>query len=199
MLYVAFADVTIFATSSFLAGCCQLPLLGLSKDRPSVVLLLKSPLLQNALLPSASGRSEPSLPPCSVSVVLRHPDGFRLFNPARVLQRAADHGVRDVLSSLRSCRPITRSRPSKSSPLSKRLSKHFHARIAGLTSPACCQDVHRRPSLPVLSEVVRLTHCCGARLLPWTSRVFSRKGFVAIASVARRNRPILPWACCSLS
>jgi len=127
-----------------------MPLLGFSKDRPSVVSLPKSPLPQSTSLPPASGRSEPPLPPCSVSVVLRHLDGFRLFDPARMLQRAADHGVRGVLSSLRSCRPTTRSRPSKSSPLSKQLPRHFHARVAGLTSPACCQDVHRRPSLLVL-------------------------------------------------
>lgn len=112
--------------------------------------LPKSPLPRTASLPPASGEGEPPPPPCSVSVVLRHLDGFRLFDPARLLHRATDHGVRGVSSGLRSRLPTTRSRPSKSSPPSRQLPERSHARVAGLASPARCRTVHRRPSLLVL-------------------------------------------------
>lgn len=62
-----------------------------------------------AILPESSRRSfgidGATANPRSVSAVLHRPDGLRLSNPARVLQRAADPGVRDVLK-----------RPAKPSP-----------------------------------------------------------------------------------
>jgi len=49
---------------------------------------------------------------CAIFVVLHHPDGLLLPNPARVLHRASSHGVHDV-SSPRQRIPITPSCPSK--------------------------------------------------------------------------------------
>ena len=110
--------------------------------------LPKSPLPRVTSLPPASGEGEPPPPPRSVSVVLRHLDGFRLFDPARLLHRATDHGVRGVSNGLRSRLPTTRSRPSKSSPPSRQLPVHSRARVAGLASPARRRAVHRQTFPP---------------------------------------------------
>ena len=124
--------------------------------------LPKSPLPRVTSLPPASEGCEPPLPPRSVSVVLRHLDGFRLFDPARLLHRATDHGVRGVSSGLRSRLPTTRSRPSKSSPPSRQLPVHSRARVAGLASPARCRAVHRQ-TFPPRPLRVSSNHIAAAR------------------------------------
>jgi hypothetical protein len=187
VLRVASSDATIFAAESSLAGNLRLPLLGFSKDRPSAGSLSKSPLPRTSSLTPASGRTVPPFRPRSVSVVLRHLDGFRLFNPARLLHRAADHGVRGVSRSLRSPLPTTRSRPSKSSPLSRQLPPRSRAWAAGLASPDRCRAVHRRPSLLVLHRPPRPHRCGCTGWHRWTSRASSGKGFVVTASVSGRR------------
>jgi len=92
------------------AGCpAELPLLGLSKDRPSVVL----PTPEST--PSAPSRvrlrDEPATAhPCSVPVVFHHLDGLLLRCRARVLQRAPDPGVHLVFG------PTTASHPAATDP-----------------------------------------------------------------------------------
>jgi hypothetical protein len=77
-------------------GCpTGLPLLGLSKDRPSVVLPAPEstpgcPLRDRLRNGAANAR------PCSVLVVSHHLDVFLLRYRARVLQRAPDPGVHPV-------------------------------------------------------------------------------------------------------
>lgn len=75
--------------------------LGISKDRPSVVLRRevhsRSPSASKLASDFLRGERAISLP-CSVLVVSHHLDGFLLRAGARLLHRAADHGVRGVSS-----------------------------------------------------------------------------------------------------
>jgi hypothetical protein len=78
------------------AGCpTELPLLGLSKDRPSVV--LTAPKSTPGRPSRDRLRNEPAKArPCSVLVVFHHLDGLLLRCHARVLQRTPDPGVHPV-------------------------------------------------------------------------------------------------------
>lgn len=78
------------------AGCpTGLPLMGLSKDRPSVV--LATPESTPGRPSRIRLRNEPARArPCSVLVVSHHLDGLLLRCRARVLQRAPDPGVHPV-------------------------------------------------------------------------------------------------------
>lgn len=96
--------------------------------------------------------------PRSVFAVSRRPDGFRLFDPARLLRRAPDPEVRGVLSSLRNCRLTTRFRPSKSSPRPELPLPAFAAR-SRCASPVRCRTVHRTPCLLVL-PILAPAHRC---------------------------------------
>jgi hypothetical protein len=78
------------------AGCpTELPLLGLSKDRPSVVLTTSKSTPGRPLRDCL--RNEPARArPRSVLVVFHHLDGLLLRCHARVLQRTPDPGVHSV-------------------------------------------------------------------------------------------------------
>jgi len=89
------------------ARSSELPLLGLSKDRPSVVLLVREST-PGRRTPGCPGARPPSgrscqLPPCSDPVVSHHLAGFLLPAGTRVLQRVSDPGVHPRFHR---CRPI---------------------------------------------------------------------------------------------
>jgi hypothetical protein len=86
-------------------------LVRVSKDRPSTVSRAEESTSRGhvAVTASETGRQPAS---CAASVVLHHPGGLLLPDPARVLHRASSPGVRDV-SSPRQRIPTTRSCPSK--------------------------------------------------------------------------------------
>jgi hypothetical protein len=116
-------------------GPRQMPLLGISKDRPSVVCSRRVHSHRGARrtrrrrCPEDSHRSfgirGATADPRSVSAVLPRPDGLRLSNPARVLQRAADHGVHDVLKrSAKTVASSCLSCPSKFSPRPQQRRRH---------------------------------------------------------------------------
>lgn len=86
-------------------------LVRVSKDRPSTVSRAEESTSRGhvAVTASETGRQPAS---CTAFVVLHHPGGLLLPDPARVLHRASSPGVRDV-SSPRQRIPTTRSCPSK--------------------------------------------------------------------------------------
>jgi hypothetical protein len=131
----------------------------------------------------------------SAFTVSHRPDGLRLFDPARILQRAANHGVRDVLPA---CEADASSRGPALRSLLPFPSQHPPAFATGsgchVTSLSA---VHRAPCPLILRSRFHgriAAHTYGASGI---SRLYSRKGFVAMAPVARIHRPLLPWACCS--
>jgi len=156
VLHVTFSDATISASNRALRATVRRLSWGFPKIAPpSCAAEESTPAPVFALQESTAakdshrnfGTSGATADPCSVSAVFRRPDGLRLSNPARILQRAADHGVHDVLKrparpsphrvspALRSLLPV----PSCPMPLSWNR--------AGRTSPepAFTEAVHRRP------------------------------------------------------
>jgi len=123
VLRVTLADATIFASDRALrvpAGCLSWDF----QRSPFRRSLPKSPLLRRHCC-RRFGMYGAAVHPRSIFAVSHRPDGFRLFDPAHLLQRAADHGVRGVLAvcetaapprgpALRSFLPV----PSSSPPLS---------------------------------------------------------------------------------
>jgi hypothetical protein len=137
----------------------ELPLLGLSKDRPSIVRTSGSPspggrcrsVPAPSLLPLRDGNAGSH--PRSVRVVSHHLDGFLLHDAAAVLQAAADPGVHHVSPCRETGFPAVRSLPFEAFPpptasgprrsLRARGPRH---RVDRLRSP-----VHRVPCLLALS------------------------------------------------
>jgi hypothetical protein len=196
-----------------------LPLLGLSKDRPSVVLATPESTPGRILADSTFGKSLPRLlhvPPswflttstgsssdagrvsCNTLPTL----GFIPF-AGRLPRRVAS--PRPLCPSPGCC-PALRSLPSVRSccPRRHRLPARTQESDAlddrGETSPPCCHAVHRLPcpltlSLPPLDPPPRLpARSCPGRV-GRASRPSSTNGSVARTTVACRLRPVLPWAC----
>jgi len=101
------------------ARSSELPLLGLSKDRPSVVLLVREST-PGRRTPGRPGAPPPSgrscqLPPRSDPVVSHHLAGFLLPAGTHVLQCVSDPGVHPVSTavarSARSCEPAAPTPP----------------------------------------------------------------------------------------
>lgn len=92
---VAFFDATISASNGGLrpnVGCLSWDF----QRSPLRRTLPKSPLpLRHCCRRFVTSRT--TAHPCSVCTVFHRPDGLRLFDPARVLRRAANHGVPGVL------------------------------------------------------------------------------------------------------
>jgi len=97
------------------------------------------------------GSNGATVRPCSVFAVSHRPDDFLLSNPARVLQRAADHEVRGVLNGPReTAAPPRYSCPSKSSPRPQLLTAPLEATRGPTSGPGFHRGFHRRPCLPTL-------------------------------------------------
>ena len=186
---------------------------GLSKDRPSVV-PASGVHSRNTLADVPSERA------CHGPFVFR-PRGFsppRRLAPSKTCACIATRsrpwgsprfdarsaGCPARLASPRDAFPALRSFPSAgscSAPFSS--SARTRARVqmrGGRTSPARCRTVHRSPcplalSFPLPDPSPRSP----ARVCPVqfrrASRPSSTTGSVAPSTVARRYRPVLPWAC----
>lgn len=92
---VAYFDITISASNSGLrpsAGCLSWDF----QRSPLRRLQPKSPLPHRHCC-LCFGTSRTTARPCSAFTVFHRPDGFRLFDPARLLHRASNHGVSGVL------------------------------------------------------------------------------------------------------
>jgi hypothetical protein len=104
VLRVTFSDATISASDRALRAAVRCLSWGFPKIAPPSCAVEESTPAPIAL-PDISARHRcrcfgtdgATASPCSVSAVSHRPDGFRLSNPARVLQRAADHEVHGVL------------------------------------------------------------------------------------------------------
>jgi hypothetical protein len=126
VLHVTYSDATISASNRALRATVRRLSWGFPKIAPpSCAAEESTPTATFALQEDSAakdsrrsfGTSGATADPCSVSAVFRRPDGLRLSNPARVLQRATDHGVHDVLKrSAKTVASSCLSCPSKFSP-----------------------------------------------------------------------------------
>jgi len=170
-------------------GQAGLPLMGLSKDLPSIVQAAESVSrtagaerlrsTSSALRDGNAGSH-----PRSVLVVSHHLDGLLLHDPATVFQAAADPGVHHVSFRCERNSPRCTYRPSK-------LSLRRQLRGPGDGSPF----LRGWASLVRPSPIVPITAHLAPSSLSWTSRLCSIVGSVARPAVASRTRSVLPWAC----
>ena len=142
---------------------------GISKDRPSVVRCRRVHSRCDCLPLKAcfrrfeTGRTTACLR--SAFTVFHRPDGLRLFDPARLLHRAANHGVPDVSKPLQPL-PTRRSCPPKFSPrpwLSpSRLRFEVDGCVVTTSSPKCSPNIlpshSSRDGRPLLGAPLREDH-----------------------------------------
>jgi hypothetical protein len=179
-----------------------LPLLGLSKDRPSIVprQRVRRPGSTSPWAPSGND-SQPF--PRSALVVLHHLGGLLLSNGAGLLRPAPDPGVHRVSARRETSILTMRSCPSKLSLRRQRrprLPPEPRARVT--ESPIAGRPLHRSPCPLTLRSVHREAgfpfHVRRGlpRRLPGAgaSRPCSIVGSVAPVSVATHEGPLLPWA-----
>jgi hypothetical protein len=184
-------------------GHHQMPLLGFPKIAPpsfpaeeSTPAVIARPL-KASFHRFETGRTTACLR--SAFTVFHRPDGLRLFDPARLLHRAANHGVPGVSKPLQPL-PTRRSAlrsflPVPGCPLLACASKW-----TDVSSPPRLRGVHRTSCLLTLHVMVaHFWEPPYGRIIVGVSRLFSKSGLVPSSSVAGLRQSILPWACCSPS
>ena len=155
VLHVAFSDATISASNGALRATSNASP-GVSKDRPSVecsrrVHSHRGVPVRKQSLPKDSrrsfGTSGATADPRSVFAVFHRPDGLRLSNLARMLQRAADHEVHVVLSGLREPSPHRAVLPFEVFSPSPAARRHLRGALRVVVT---VRDLHRFRSPPTL-------------------------------------------------
>jgi hypothetical protein len=186
------------------------PLVGLSKDRPSIVSITESdsrkrsssasPRARLASLRAASfGMRTPILILRAVFVVSHHLDGLLLRDLAALLHAASDPGVHRVSSCRETGFPAVRLLPFEAFPPPTATEAGTSPCLRGPASPLrpfpTVTFTANLAFSPFLSH--RSSDTVARAFVPMragASRPCSIVGSVARSNVSARSRPVLPWA-----
>lgn len=156
-----------------LAGACQMPLLGFSKERPSVVRCWRVHSRRDI----AAAASDRTVPPPNLVPPPRFSTALTAYASPTL---PVCFNVLPTLGFLVFCQPLQlrltrRSCPSKFSPRPWRSSLAL-LEWTDASSPPCLQDVHRAPCLLTLHAPV--AHLWENVVAVGVSRLFSKSGLV---------------------